>query len=881
MISSTGHPRSPAKNGLPRSPSKKQGRYPRRVPSKRGGEIQSESSSTGRVTYKSEANQIFSLLPSKLALTSDVGITMARKQEANNRKARSSNAVYPEETTYDELDPDLKELSKRGIRVKNFDDEEDVYKTLQLIKNLPCSLQQKRKYRSKLAERPTKRLGGCSGWMYRRKMDWKKFKIGYKEFQYQIELWGTALKKIEGQQGAGVLSYFVFLRTLFKLNIAIFLLMFIFVTLPAIVNFSSNGYTSAVTGTGIGGVDVATAQTCSASYTVNVSSNAATLIADFLQGTGWMEGTALFLGWYDANEYSMGTAGSHNFNYIMPLAVFVVVVVVFIISLVVMAQASVKSFRESISRSGDAVRYTYNIKVFCSWDYALTEEVWSTIKQKSVYKDIVAELAETRFRQTRKNMTSNQKCALYTKRFFINWLILAMLGGSAYLIYFVQKFSTETTSSDSFVLLLIQYLPSITLGALNGILPIIFQILIKFEDYTTGFALKLHLIRIVFLKLASLAVLIISIYSLITCGTKTTPCNVGIPDSCIAITCWETYVGQTFYKLVVTDFFINVIVILLVEGPRMALTTKCESKLLKKVGPAVFDIPKSVLALVYSQMLCWIGLLYCPMITSMTVISFFVVFYLKYLSAMKTTGPPEKPYRASRNNSFFIGILLLAFFMSVFPVGYTMVRIRPSTGCGPFRIYNTGMSNIIDATISNLPAWLNDLVTLITSSSAVLTFLVVLIIIIYFCSARGSAYRGVVKMLEEQLTMESRDKQFLMAKVYELTGEKPAARKKESVTTVNEKKAKSKKTEAEVETPPGPSAHILYAEGPVVSDDPVPAMPEEKDPFNAPPVYRSPSPTGSRPTTPKILVNNTDWEETPRINTGTTPATQPAKPLEF
>lgn len=42
--------------------------------------------------------------------------------------------------------------------------------------------------------------------------------------------------------------------------------------------------------------------------------------------------------------------------------------------------------------------------------------------------------------------------------------------------------------------------------------------------------------------------------------------------------------------------------------------------------------------------------------------------------------------------------------------------------------------------------------------------------------------------------------------------------------------------------------------------------------LQAPPVYRSPSP-GSRPDTPKIVVNNTDWEETPTKKT--------SKPLEF
>jgi len=39
-------------------------------------------------------------------------------------------------------------------------------------------------------------------------------------------------------------------------------------------------------------------------------------------------------------------------------------------------------------------------------------------------------------------MTGCQKCGLYTVRFFVNFLILALLGGAGYLIYFVQDFST-------------------------------------------------------------------------------------------------------------------------------------------------------------------------------------------------------------------------------------------------------------------------------------------------------------------------------------------------------------------------------------------------------------------------------------------------------
>lgn len=99
------------------------------------------------MTHKSEANKIISLLPSKQALSSDVGITMARKQETTNRKSRDRSKIYPEDSEREELDPDLKALSDRGIRVKDLEDEEDVWNTIQIIKSLPCSLTQKRKYR--------------------------------------------------------------------------------------------------------------------------------------------------------------------------------------------------------------------------------------------------------------------------------------------------------------------------------------------------------------------------------------------------------------------------------------------------------------------------------------------------------------------------------------------------------------------------------------------------------------------------------------------------------------------------------------------------------------------------------------------------------------
>ena len=50
------------------------------------------------------------------------------------------------------------------------------------------------------------------------------------------------------------------------------------------------------------------------------------------------------------------------------------------------------------------------------------------------------------------------------------------------------------------------------------------------------------------------------------------------------------------------------------------------------------------------------------------------VFASEQLSALKACPPAEQPYRASRTNSFFMMILLIAFFLCTVPVGYSLYK---------------------------------------------------------------------------------------------------------------------------------------------------------------------------------------------------------------
>ncbi|KAJ8318544.1 hypothetical protein KUTeg_003635 [Tegillarca granosa] len=70
-------------------------------------------------------------------------------------------------------------------------------------------------------------------------------------------------------------------------------------------------------------------------------------------------------------------------------------------------------------------------------------------------------------------------------------------------------------------------------------------------------------------------------------------------------------------------------------------------------------------------------------------------------------------------------ILMVAFFMCCFPVGYSIVSITPSKGCGPFRIY-TNMYQIVYITITVLPSWLQTIISIFTATSMIISVLVLL-----------------------------------------------------------------------------------------------------------------------------------------------------------
>ncbi|CAE1282323.1 TMC [Acanthosepion pharaonis] len=576
-----------------------------------------------------------------------------------------------------------------------------------------------------------------------------------REVAFKLEPWRESVKAIEGHHGSGVASYFLFLRWSIYLNFGFFMLLFGLIVIPQVA-FKKKNYTTAVLGINSSYVHVNYSQHCSQQYILNYSSTSVSeILLDFLQGTGWMEKTPLFYGYYEGKELN------YDKSYIIPLAYILVCIFSLIYSVIMMAKKSASNFQDSIYDATPSSHYQFFTLVFLSWDYTMTDEISAKLKLKSLKKQIISELTDKQYRQKRKNLTTYQYARIIFIRVLVNIFVLLCLGTGAYLIYFTTQFTTFHVKPDEFhghhesVRFLVEYLPSITISALNGFIPFVFSFITKVEDYLPQNQVIIILIRTILLRLASLIFLVASLYKEVMCTPKDN-CNVGVAD-CPPLRCWETYIGQQFYKLVIMDFLISFSLCVIVE-PLRKLFSRCLK--ISSLEPQ-FDVPKNVLDLVYTQSLSWLGFFFAPLLPCMVLLKFFGTFYLKKLSALKWCAALEKPYKASKSQSLFATVLMISFFFCCLPIGYIICYVPPSRSCGPFRVYNN-MYDILTITVELWPLTASMIVRFLSSSAFILTIIVILILFLYHCAQRGSAQNETIKLLRKQLNAERKEKFYFM-----------------------------------------------------------------------------------------------------------------------
>ncbi|XP_076312107.1 transmembrane channel-like protein 7 isoform X2 [Tachypleus tridentatus] len=661
--------------------------------------------------------------------------------------------------------------------------------------------------RNKIKQAQVSPAAGFAAWELRQQKAKKKLGETWKELISSLNIWSHPLKRIEGYHGTGVVSYFLFLRWLLFLNLGIFFHVFLFILLPyiffkpletseleienktlttsnyfpkpaALRTYSSSDFLSDLPDEffsifqDIGGkaFDKASQMTsllpsafksdkaffteerlkfspfCSKNYTIMVnnfkSKEVDLVLQDFMQGTGWMELTLLFYGYYNHSKLNLfGTASVYNF----PLAYLLTTLAYFLVSLVLMVGYTTEGVKETLMTS-ESQLHKYCNMVFAGWDFCIEDKKTARLKHNSITRELKGHLAEDQ---------RNAELSQWTRK---------------------KKAKKSGEDNEGFLAVVIQLLPSLTITGLSLVVPTVFVKMVTFEEYSKDFEIKITLIRTVFLRLASIGILIYSFHHQISCpGVSLDSCKQGINSlGCRKPMCWETYIGQQLYKLVLMDFLVTVFKTFVVELARKLIVTHCTCA--NKIGRQEFDVTSNVLDLVYSQTLCWLGTFYSPLLPAITVIKHFILFYIKQFTVMVNCIPSQIPYRASRSNTFFMIVLMLSFVLCIIPLGYSIAEVSPSFGCGPFRIYSI-MWLPVKEMIHTRPTTLQSILDFLTSAGFAVPCFIILCLALYYYSAQTSAHKHMANVLKDQLVDEGRDKQFLLERLSEV------AKQRELLTT--------------------------------------------------------------------------------------------------
>ncbi|KAK3091066.1 hypothetical protein FSP39_016869 [Pinctada imbricata] len=613
-------------------------------------------------------------------------------------------------------------------------------------------------------------------------------KLQIRQFRDRFTIWSGTLKEVEGKYGTAVMTYFRFIKWLMFLNLYVMVIMFCVITVPYLV-MGPHNFNASLSNPNVTGYEEAIS--CTTEYEtfhddVRANETLALQVLDFVQGTGWMERTIMFYGVYYNKTYKSELENGNQAVYNMGLAYMLAVGASFFVSFLLVVKNAGKNVKVTLGVDEAYVKYCN--KVFAGWDYCICEGRNAVTKHNTIFVDIQATLNEQKKIWRDEEMKLSDKFQRFLKRLFINFIVLCLLGGALYLIVFTaeEMIKVQQQELEAIIEFLVQYVPFLTITILNLVLPIVFQKIVKFEDYTYSTEIKITLARSILLRLASPIALIGILYKQlietvsdddvgastnVVCGNKQWSESTAARGS---IRCWEVYFGQQLYKLVLLDFFIEAGIIFFVQAPRSFLYKRYneKSKLIKLVGPQEFDLPQSVVDIIYTQILCWLGLFFSPLIPFMTFIKCLLFFWVKRFAAITVSVPQDRPFKTSRSNSLFMVVLLLAFILAAVPIGYMVGNIQPSQSCGPFRVYNSTtdavMFDVITNTVNSWPIQVRDIFQYLGTVGFFVPVFLLLALIMYYYWLLGQGYKKTEKILKTQLKLEGKDKKYLLARFNEV-----------------------------------------------------------------------------------------------------------------
>lgn len=624
-----------------------------------------------------------------------------------------------------------------------------------MLRGMPLSLAEKRRLREEtraprgeLPRRPGLRPC-CARLRFACVLAWHSLGLALSSGLHALAPWRYALKRIGGRFGSSALSYFLFLKTLLAFNALLLLPLLAF----------------------LAGVQAAFPPARPAPGPRFTG-------LELLTGRGCFTDTVMYYGYYSnatlnqpcAHPLDGGQCAPEGASlpYNMPLAYLFTVGAAFFVTCITLVYSMSRSFGESY-RVGSTLG-AHALAVFCSWDHKVTQKWASRLQRDNIRTRLKELLAEWQLQRGPRGVCGRLGQAAV--RALVWLLCLGTTLGCTVAVYTFSEFMIESpvpTDQEGPLLALPLVVCLLNLGA-----PYLFRALAALERHDSPvLEVYVAICRNLILKMVTLGIL----------------CYhwLGRRVGTLKDQCWETFVGQELYRLLVLDFLFTLLDTFFGE-----LVWRLISEKRLRKGKPEFDIARNVLELIYGQTLTWLGVLFAPLLPAMQILKLLLLFYVKKTSLMANCQAPRRPWLASHMSMVFISLLCFPSFLgaAVF-LCYAIWQVKPSSLCGPFRTLDT-MYEAGKVWVRRLEragpgvAWLPWVHKyLVENTFPVYLVSALLLAVIYLNIQVVKGQRKVISLLKEQISNEGEDKIFLINKlhsVYERKERSRAGRTQEAVT---------------------------------------------------------------------------------------------------